>query len=200
MPQGYCFVSKGDVYITRQCRAKSKESRRMVYKVYDKKGQRVLGIRVPEDIWQKVLVLSKETKEARAAATISRDSKFLDQGRELLEKQYPLMPGEDIESVLQHAFCKGSGRVGRTATHSDGHKARLAVEAHIRHEHTPYDHLLKDNDRLSARRQVRNTVQTILKVWKGEKPETQESLVGRETRGAASLCDNTVEPRALEIS
>jgi hypothetical protein len=34
MPDGYVLVPKGDVYITRHCRSKTKESERIVYVVY----------------------------------------------------------------------------------------------------------------------------------------------------------------------
>lgn len=34
MPDGYAFVPKGDVYITRMCRIKTKESHQAVYTVY----------------------------------------------------------------------------------------------------------------------------------------------------------------------
>lgn len=34
MPDGYILVPKGDVYITRHCRSKTKESERIVYVVY----------------------------------------------------------------------------------------------------------------------------------------------------------------------
>lgn len=34
MPEGYIFVPKGDVYITRHCRSKTKESNQIVYLVY----------------------------------------------------------------------------------------------------------------------------------------------------------------------
>lgn len=34
MPDGYVLVPKGDVYITRHCRSKTKESDQIVYVVY----------------------------------------------------------------------------------------------------------------------------------------------------------------------
>jgi hypothetical protein len=34
LPADYVFVPRGDVYITRNCRSKTKESQRLVYKVY----------------------------------------------------------------------------------------------------------------------------------------------------------------------
>lgn len=34
IPDGYVFVAKGDVYVTRKCRVETKESNRMVYTVW----------------------------------------------------------------------------------------------------------------------------------------------------------------------
>lgn len=34
MPDGYVFVTKGDAYITRTCRIKTKETHQVVYTVY----------------------------------------------------------------------------------------------------------------------------------------------------------------------
>lgn len=34
LPPNYVFVPRGDVYVTRHCRSKTKEDHRLVYKVY----------------------------------------------------------------------------------------------------------------------------------------------------------------------
>lgn len=78
------------------------------------------------------------------------------------------MPDNELETILYHAFLKGSGRVGRCSNLADALKARLAVEAHIRHVHTPYEAMLKDGtEKADARDAVRDTVQTIKAAWKG---------------------------------
>lgn len=79
------------------------------------------------------------------------------------------MPVESLEMILAHAFLKGSGRVGRTSMKSDEQKAILAVEAHIRHLHTPYESLLDTGmPRKQAREAVWDTVQGIKAAWEGE--------------------------------
>lgn len=78
------------------------------------------------------------------------------------------MPKETLKIVLGHAFLKGSGRVGRTAMISDEQKTLLAVEAHIRHVHTPYEKLLESGvSRKHAREKVWPTIQAIERAWKG---------------------------------
>lgn len=107
-----------------------------------------------------------------------RDAKDLSKSRELLKSEFPLMPKETLKIVLEHAFLKGSGRVGRTAMISDEKKTLLAVEAHIRHVHTPYEKLLDEGvSRKDAREQVWPTVQAVERAWQGcEKRETTLTL------------------------
>jgi hypothetical protein len=124
--------------------------------------------------------MSKETEKSRASATKARDTKFLDQGRELLQQQFPLMPEDVLDVILEHAFQKGSGRVGRTGTLTDSHKAQLAVEAHVRHKYTPYESMLENGvSRYLARRKVLSTVQTIRKAWEGTGSKKDECLTLR---------------------
>ncbi|KAL4795672.1 hypothetical protein BDV19DRAFT_362424 [Aspergillus venezuelensis] len=169
LPAGYVFVPRGDVYITRNCRSKTKESQKLVYKVFDDTGKKALGIRVPHNILHKVQTTAKATASTRAAAVALRDEKDLASSRALLQRQFPLLPDDQLEHILHHAYLKGSGRVGRTSTTSDKHKAVLAVEAHIRHMHTPYEALLKEGkDREAARKAVWPTVQAVRAAWMGE--------------------------------
>lgn len=78
------------------------------------------------------------------------------------------MPAESLEVILDHAFLKGSGRVGRTSTKTDERKVILAVEAHIRHTCTPYEQLLQTGmDRTKAREAVWGTVKAIKTAWEG---------------------------------
>ncbi|RMJ28950.1 Uncharacterized conserved protein DUF2293 [Aspergillus sp. HF37] len=168
LPPGYVFVPKGDVYITRRCRSKTRESQRIVYAVYDIAGKRTIGLRVPSDIYAEVLHSAAVTADVRANAVKLRDEKDRSRSCQQLQSQFPLMPSESREMVLHHAFLKGSGRVGRTSMKTEERKAVLAVEAHIRHLHTPYEALLDAGmTREQARDAVLGTVQTIKAAWEG---------------------------------
>lgn len=129
---------------------------------------------MPEEIHTEVLESAAATKESRANAVQVRDAKDLSKSRELLKTEFPLMPKETLKIVLEHAFLKGSGRVGRTAMISDEKKTLLAVEAHIRHVHTPYERLLEEGvSRTDAREQVWSTIQAVERAWQGcEKRDT----------------------------
>ncbi|KAJ5578759.1 uncharacterized protein N7459_007723 [Penicillium hispanicum] len=206
LPDGYVFVPKGDVYITRHCRVKTKESHQVVYVVYvslaghafsalrfhpiltsaqNRTGKRIQGIRVPAEIHSNVSELAVLTAHARASAVEVRDTKFIARGRELLRSQFPLMPDESLEVIMNHSFLKGSGRVGRTSTTTDNRKATLAVEAHIRHKHTPYESLLAGGvDRKEARETVWPSVQAIKKAWEGRGDQPAECLTIRSVQAA----------------
>ena len=59
--------------------------------------------------------------------------------------------------------------MGRTSKRSDERKAFLAVEAHIRHIHTPYEELLREGlEREQAREVVWDTVQELRNAWRGQ--------------------------------
>ena len=70
--------------------------------------------------------------------------------------------------VAEHACAKYSGRVGRTAMAKafDPKAVDLAVQAHVRHQHTEYDeHLLDGMERREARELVLPEVARILDDW-----------------------------------
>ncbi|GAB1199255.1 hypothetical protein APSETT444_008601 [Aspergillus pseudonomiae] len=146
----------------------------------DKTGKRTLGIRVPSDVYAAVLESAAATAETRANAVKLRDEKDLAHSRELLRTQFPLMPAESLEAILNHAFLKGSGRVGRTATKSDERKADLAVEAHIRHMHTPYESMLHAGaSREEARNAVWGLIKAIKTAWEGGDSQPMDALALR---------------------
>jgi hypothetical protein len=61
-----------------------------------------------------------------------------------------------------------NGRVGRSAVAKDldANAVELAVRAHVRHVHTPYDLLLaRGAERFDARREVASLVDESLKRW-----------------------------------
>lgn len=84
------------------------------------------------------------------------------------------MPATSMETILDHGFAKGSGRVGRTKTLDEAAKANLAVNAHIRDNHTAYDSLystMKSDDKkqdvkVRARMAVYKQVQRIAETWR----------------------------------
>ncbi|KAH2800734.1 hypothetical protein KXW19_005603 [Aspergillus fumigatus] len=192
----YVFVPKGDVYITRHCRSRTKESNRLVYVVYDNAGKRNIGLRVPKDVYTAVLKSAAASADSRAHAVKTRDERGLSRSRQILRNKFPLMPAESLETIVDHAFLKCSGRVGRTTRKTDEQKANLAVEAHIRHTHTPYESLLDaGKSRQEAREAVWDMVQAIKTAWEGADVQSADSLPLRsrsDGQKSTSPADNVI--------
>ncbi|KUL90102.1 hypothetical protein ZTR_02001 [Talaromyces verruculosus] len=145
----------------------------------DSKFKRQLGIRVPIHIHTAVLESADETAADRASATLLRDRRDNIKARALLLTTFPSIPPQCLEKILQHAFLKGSGRVGRISTRTDTEKATLAVEAHIRHEHTAYERLMEDEgiEREGARKRVWGEVRRLRDEWAGSVGRAREDEV-----------------------
>jgi hypothetical protein len=96
-----------------------------------------------------------------------------------LSTQFPGCPAEEATRIAAWTCRKHSGRVGRSAAAKefDPQALRLAVIAHIRHEHTPYDELLmKRGSRQLARIEVRARIEEVLARWEGRANlETEET-------------------------
>lgn len=83
---------------------------------------------------------------------------------------YPGCPAAEQARIAGHACAVGSGRIGRTgaAKQLEAEAVDLAVRAHVRHEHTPYDELLaRGLDRADARARARDGVEKVLATWRG---------------------------------
>uniref|UniRef100_A0A0B7JSJ3 DUF2293 domain-containing protein n=1 Tax=Bionectria ochroleuca TaxID=29856 RepID=A0A0B7JSJ3_BIOOC len=150
MPKGYGFLPKGDPYRTGLCRRLTQAAGKQVYVVVDKRRTAV-GIRAPKHI----------INEKRDVATRS-DFEVA------ILRLFPRIPPQDLEKVLDRALKKRSGRVGRTGKLTIDSKARLAVMAHIRHNHTEYDSLLKQKgkSRGSARDDIAPKLKQLCGEWR----------------------------------
>ena len=81
---------------------------------------------------------------------------------------FPGCPPPEAAQIAAWTCRKHSGRVGRSAAAKefDPQALRLAVIAHIRHEHTRYDELLMQyGDRQQAREMVRAEIEKRLAGW-----------------------------------
>lgn len=92
---------------------------------------------------------------------------------ERLKSQFPGCPPEEAVRIAAWSCRKYSGRVGRSAAAKefDPQAIRLAVIAHIRHEHTRYDELLMQHgDRALARTEIRADIEVVLARWEAGSP------------------------------
>ena len=92
---------------------------------------------------------------------------------EAIRAQFSGCPSEEAGRIAAWTCLKHSGRIGRSAAAKefDPQALRLAVIAHIRHEHTRYDELLmRHNDREQARAAVRSDIDRVLENWQRGSP------------------------------
>lgn len=143
-----------------------------------------------------VLKSAAATADSRADAVKTRDEKDLSRARQILRNKFPLMPAESLETIVDHAFLKRSGRVGRTTRITDEEKANLAVEAHIRHTHTPYEPLLRaGKKRHEAREAVWDMVRAVKTAWEGGNTQSTDLLTLRSRADGKTLtipADNVI--------
>lgn len=163
---GYTWIPKGNVFVTRHCRARTLAASLPLYVVHiHDQPNKTLGLRVPTQIAKQVLIDAAATETARSLALESKDMRDIEVARSMLFKLYSRIPPETAQQILSHGFAKYSGRVGRTGTLDLDEKIHLAVQAHVRHKHTDYDIFLKTMDRESARKRVRNEMDVLIDSW-----------------------------------
>lgn len=173
-----------DVYITKNCRLKTREAGHTVYVVVNKAKQ-TLGIRCPKWVYDAVVVEHRATAAKRADAVQRRDDAVRDQFEAALTRLFPKAPRDEIPQILKHALQKRSGRVGRTGTVDLEEKVKLAVRAHIRHRHTNYDKLLhKGTSREVARSSIWGELNEIARRWGAQpaKPVDKVQVARRKTK------------------
>jgi hypothetical protein len=112
---------------------------------------------------------AREAARVRAAARRAElDTAYVEAFAQRIGELFPGCSRSTQRVIAEHACQKYSGRVGRSAAAKelDPEAVELAVRAHIRHAHTPYDHLLaRGVDRSDARRDVASEVEAVLRRW-----------------------------------
>lgn len=122
---------------------------------------------------QECLNDAEHRRRARERAAVRRseaDQKYVDAFAKRVAELYPGCPAGEAAAIASHACAVGSGRIGRTgeAKQLEAEAVALAVGAHVRHAHTPYDELLAAGvDRADARARVYDRVQNVLARWSG---------------------------------
>ncbi len=107
-------------------------------------------------------------RERAAARREVEDREYESTVVETLKTRFPGCPPEEAARIAAWTCRKHSGRVGRSAAAKelDPQALRLAVIAHVRHEHTRYDEwLMETGDRQLARERVRDEIGKVLARW-----------------------------------
>ncbi|PNY27269.1 Uncharacterized protein TCAP_02801 [Tolypocladium capitatum] len=188
MPNGYGFLEKGNPFMTALCRRKTHASRETLYVVH---WQRVpVGLRAPKWILDEVFAEERETRSRRRAAVEKRDGNTEEEFKHAIRRLFPRIPSEEVAKILKRALQKRSGRVGRTGKLDLDDKVRLAVGAHVRHCHTPYDRIInKNRDKVESRKAVHDEISRVLESWGGSpvrgmrSPSSRKRVARRAARG-----------------
>lgn len=194
MPKGYGFLQKGNAYRTGLCRRKTLQANKSLYIVKD--GSKVLGLRAPKWILSQVFAQDRDTKEHRKQTLLGRDVTAKHDFEAAIVAQFPQIPPKEAMAVTERAMKKRSRRVGRTGKLSLQAKARLAVVAHVRHCHTPYDHIVQSSGREEARIQVYDTIKTVLKGWGDCQPSSRPRSNRSATKPSKANASRKAEPKS----
>jgi hypothetical protein len=98
----------------------------------------------------------------------STDKETKDYIHGAVREMFPKIPEADLSSIVNHAFQKGTNRVGNAKELPLARRVQLAVVAHIRHTYTDYDKLLKTGGWMEARSKVEHVSLAKLKEWRDE--------------------------------
>ncbi len=112
--------------------------------------------------------LRARRRERESVQREAEDRAYIAAVAQKLKELFPGCPPAEADAIALHACQKHSGRVGRSAAAKEFDPAalRLAVIAHVRHNHTRYDRLLaKLDDRALAREEVRAEVERLMSKW-----------------------------------
>ena len=111
----------------------------------------------------------RKLKNERAAVKRAEQDKiYIAEFAKAIRLRYPNCPKGRELTIAQHACEKHSGRVGRTAQAKEFDKKMidLAVEAHIRHAETNYDHQFgAGKTKRMIRTDVKPYVVSVMRKW-----------------------------------
>ncbi|RDA89941.1 hypothetical protein CP533_0293 [Ophiocordyceps camponoti-saundersi (nom. inval.)] len=110
-----------------------------------------------------------------------RQDLYYAQADAVLRDLFPRIPNTDRQTIILRSFTKGASfngekAVGRTENLTLSRRVQLAVLAHIRHNHTLYDDLLKRMPWNVARKAVQPDCLDILVKWRGDEESGRDQL------------------------
>jgi len=172
------FLPRGDTALTRRASKYSSRSEIVVRRVRGRLERQ--GTLVEKDALQRAELECQADasvrERARANAAVRRavlDERYVREFAKRLGVLFPCCPPAERETIAKHACEKYSGRIGRSAaaTKFDPEAIRVAVHAHIRHNHTRYEELLASGKtRKRARSAVHDAVKKVAQRWRGKGP------------------------------
>jgi len=169
------FLGRGDAALTRRASRYSTLRAVVVRFSHSRRRYERQGVLVEEQALARAerecLADDEARRLARERAAARRqelDVEYIRAFAHRIGELFPMCPADERQAVAGHACQKYSGRVGRTAAAKalESTTVDLAVRAHVRHVHTPYDELLaRGTPRQEARALVAEAVAHQLHRW-----------------------------------
>lgn len=169
------YLESGDAALTR--RAAKLSTRHAVVVRFNRRRNRNerQGTLVEEAALREAEKQCRDDAAAREAKAVKRrerdavrDFEYIDRFRARILELFPACPPDEASEIAKHACEKYSGRVGRTswAKELEPKAIELAVQAHVRHVHTDYDHRIDEVGRQDAREWVAGRIHEVLRSWR----------------------------------
>jgi hypothetical protein len=174
------YLPSGDPALTRRAVAHSSRSAVVVQFSRARKRNERRGSLVEPAALERAEAECREDSARREALRARRrvrdeaaDRAYVARFAEAVVAHFPHCPREEADAIARRACEKSSGRVGRSAAAKafDAKAITLAVRAHVRHQHTPYDELLAAGHEPSdARPLVAAAIEAVLARWREKRP------------------------------
>ncbi|KAI9170945.1 hypothetical protein HJFPF1_00424 [Paramyrothecium foliicola] len=196
-PPGFDFVPIGNPELTSACKELSREKDAMIFIVSNARDIDAATItsqvhRVGHHVRQ-TIVEEARAKLQQPATVGAADANGLPEPIPDSQEEYnlqvdaairdlfPRIPNTDRQEIIEHAFTKRptlkkEAPVGLSADIPLARRVQLAVLAHIRHNHTRYDMLLKETSWQNARKVVESLCLDILVKWRGDEETGRDQL------------------------
>lgn len=223
-PPGLEFVPTGYPELTSACKELSREQEALFYIVSENANVdqimhhvHRLGYHFRERIIDKAReTLRKEGIDERklalpglaATSPNPQDQREMDrQADAILRDLFPRIPNTDRQEIISHAFqkdstYKGKQTVGGAEELPLARRVQLAALAHIRHQLTRYDELLRETDWANARKAVEQPCIDIIVKWRGDEETGRDQLdeILREVIEISDSEDDSEESSAEEAA
>ncbi|ROW03762.1 hypothetical protein VMCG_05490 [Cytospora schulzeri] len=216
-PPGFEFVPIGNPELTKACKELSREQEAMIFIVCTAKDVNANNLalqmsRVGHHIRRTIVEQARAQigAEELLPPSHSGEPEPIPETQEEINAQadaalrdlFPRIPNFDKQMIIEHAFKKGGtfqGQpvVGMVQSLPLSRRVQLAVLAHIRHNHTRYDRLLKEADYTTARKVVEKHCLDILVRWRGDE-ETGRDQFDEILREVVVLSDDSDESSSDE--
>jgi hypothetical protein len=171
----FVFLERGDAALTRRASKYSKLKAVVVRFSRSRKRYERQGVLVEEAALVRAEHECLSDADVRESARVRAEerrqdleARYVEQFAQRIAERFPGCPGHERTAIAEHACLRNSGRVGRSAAAKafETDAVELAVRAHVRHAHTPYDELLSRGVlRGEARSLVAEAVAKRMELW-----------------------------------